>query len=355
MSLTTLALLILGFVFLMEGTEWLVRGAARLAAASGIPPLLIGLTVVALSTSAPELTVSLQAAFNGQPDIALGNVIGSNILNILFILGLSAVLIPLAVPTRLIRREVPWMIAASSLAYFLALDGQLNKLDGWILFVGLWAYFMYSILQGCQENVEVQNEYIDGYSLASREVLKNLGLLGVGLTLLVLGAHWLVTGAVEAARFFGVSELITGLTLIAAGTSMPEIAAAAVAILRGEQEVAVGTVVGSNLFNILAVLGFTSLAAPTGLPVSPAVLGFDLPIMLVAAVACLPLFFTDHLLARWEGALFLVYYMAYTAYLILCPLQHDSLEIHNSTMLYFVIPLTAITLLVLALRALRKL
>jgi cation:H+ antiporter len=175
-----------------------------------------------------------------------------------------------------------------------------------------------------------------------------------GLALLVLGAHWLVSGAVEIARFLGVSELIIGLTIVAGGTSLPEVAASIVASLRGERDIAVGNVVGSNLFNILAVLGLSSLVSPVGIPVSPAALSFDIPVMIAVAVACLPIFFTAHLIARWEGALFFGYYLAYTSYLILGALQHRAIETFSAAMLWFGFPLTAITLLVLAVRAWRR-
>jgi cation:H+ antiporter len=354
MSSTTVLLLVVGFILLMEGTGWLVRGAARLGASSGISLLAIGLTVVALGTSAPKLAVTLQSTFSGQPDIAIGNVIGSNILNILFILGLSTLITPLAVSTQLIRLEVPLMIAASTLIYLLALDGQLSRLDGGLLFFGMLVYIMFSIDRYHQENIEVPKEYTERYILENKGILKSLGLIFMGLVLLVLGARWSVAGAVEMAQFFGVSELIMGLTLIAMGTSLPEIAASAIASLKGERDIAVGNVVGSNLFNLLAVLGFTSLLTPIGIPVSQTALSFDIPVMLAATVACLPIFFTGHLIARWEGVLFLGYYLAYTLYLILYPIEHSALEPYNSTTLCFVIPLIAITLLVLAIRAGRK-
>ncbi|ADE14836.1 Na+/Ca+ antiporter, CaCA family [Nitrosococcus halophilus Nc 4] len=354
MSSITVLLLVLGFILLMEGAEWLVRGAARLGANSGISPLAIGLTVVALGTSAPELAVNLQSALGGHPDIAVGNVIGSNILNVLFILGISALITPLSVSAPLIRLDVALMLATSSLVYLLALDGQFSRLDGGLLFIGMIIYLVFSTIKCRRENMEVPHEYTEEYGLQKKGILKSLGLILLGLLLLALGARWLVAGAVEMARFFGVSELIVGLTLIAIGTSLPEAAASVVASLRGERDIAVGNVVGSNLFNLLAVLGLTSLATPAGIPISPAALNFDIPVMLAASIACLPILFTSHLIARWEGILFLGYYLAYTAYLLLYPLQHHDLETYNSTMLGFVIPLTAITLLVLVIRARRK-
>lgn len=357
MDILTMVLFVLGIVLLVGGAEWLVRGASRLAAISGISPLVIGLTVVAFGTSAPELAVSVQSALGGQPDIALGNVVGSNIFNVLFILGISALIAPLVVSQQLIRLDVPLMIGVSVLMYLLALDGSIGRLDGLLLFAGILMYTGFSIVKSRRESAQVQEEYAQEFGKpvapTGREILKNLALIIVGLALLVLGARWLVEGAVAIARLFGVSELIIGLTIVAGGTSLPEVAASIVASLRGERDIAVGNVVGSNLFNILAVLGLASLISPQGIQVSPAALSLDIPVMIAVAVACLPIFFTGFRIDRWEGILFLGYYVAYTVYLILYAMEHQALAAFSVTMLWFVIPLTLITLLVLAARAWR--
>lgn len=359
MNTETLIFFVLGFGLLVISAEGLVRGASRLAAVSGISPLVIGLTVVAFGTSAPELAVSLFSAMNGQPDIALGNVVGSNILNVLFILGLSALITPLVVSQQLIRLDVPLMIIASVLLYLLALDGHISRLDGLLLFTGILVYTVFSIMKSRQETAQIQAEYAQEYGLKEpvvsqqQTILVNLALIIIGLIGLVWGARWLVAGAVELARLAGVSELIIGLTVIALGTSLPEVAASVVASLRGERDIAVGNIVGSNLFNILAVLGLSSLLSPTGIQVSAAALNFDIPVMIAVAVACLPIFFTRHLIARWEGGLFLGYYVAYTTYLILHATRHDALTTFSTTMLWYVMPLTAATLLLLTVRALR--
>lgn len=357
MDIVTLVLFVLGIVLLVGGAEWLVRGASRLAAISGISPLVIGLTVVAFGTSAPELAVSVQSALGGQPDIALGNVVGSNIFNVLFILGVSALIAPLVVSQQLIRLDVPLMIGVSVLMYLLALDGSISRLDGLLLFAGILMYTGFSIVKSRRESAQVQEEYAREFGKpvapTTREILKNLALIIVGLALLVLGARWLVEGAVAIARLFGVSELIIGLTIVAGGTSLPEVAASIVASLRGERDIAVGNVVGSNLFNILAVLGLASLISPIGIQVSQAALSFDIPVMIAVAVACLPIFFTGFRIDRWEGILFLGYYLAYTVYLILYTMEHQAMAAFSVTMLWFVIPLTVITLLVLVARAWR--
>jgi cation:H+ antiporter len=219
------------------------------------------------------------------------------------------------------------------------------------------AYTVFSIVKSRRESAEIQAEYAQEFGAAEpqtrRGILMDLLLIAAGLALLVLGARWLVDGAVAIARHFGLSELIIGLTIVAVGTSLPGVAATVVASLRGERDIAVGNVIGSNLFNILAVLGLTALLAPAGVPVSSAALRLDIPVMIAVAVACLPVFFTGHLIARWEGALFLGYYLAYASYLILYATEHALLPAFSGAMLGFVLPLTAITLAVLAWRAWR--
>jgi len=343
-----------GLVLLGLGAELLVRGASRLAAALGIPPIVIGLTVVAFGTSAPELAVSLKSALSGQADIALGNVIGSNILNVLLILGASALIVPLVVHAQLVRLDVPLLIAASVAALLMALDGRIGRLEGLLLFAGAVAYTGFLIRQSRRENAAVQAEYAAQYAPRGASLLTNALLVLAGLGLLVAGSRLLVTAAVAFARSLGVSELIVGLTIVAAGTSLPEIATSILAAARGERDIAVGNVVGSNLFNILIVLGLTALVSPDGVAVAPGALDFDLPVMVAVAVACLPIFFTGHLIARWEGGLFLGYYLAYTSYLVLDAAGHDALPMFSAVMSAFVLPLTALTVAVAVGRALRQ-
>jgi len=353
----TLALFVIGLVILILGAELLVRGASRLAVGFGISPLVVGLTVVAFGTSSPELAVSVGSALSGQADIALGNVIGSNIFNVLFILGISALIGALVVAQQLIRLDVPLMIGVSLLPLLLGLDGRISRLDGLLLFAGIVAYIIFAIRQSRKESGPMQAEYDhefgQGKRMGPRQVALNIVSVIAGLALLVLGARWLVDGAVSIARTLGLSELIIGLTIIAAGTSLPEVATSIIASLRGERDIAVGNVVGSNIFNILAVLGLTAAVAPGGVTVPQAALRFDLPFMIAVAVACLPIFFTGYRIARWEGALFLAYYVAYTLYLILDATGHDALSAYSTVLLKFAAPLTGITLMVLAARAWR--
>ena len=353
MSAMTVVLFVAGLGLLVLGAEWLVRGASRLAAALGISPLVIGLTVVAFGTSAPEVAVSVKSAWAGQPDLALGNVVGSNIFNVLLILGASAVVTPLLVSSQLIRLDVPVMIGLSVLTLLLAGDGSIGRLDGAILFAGAVAYTAFQIRQSRKESAAIRDEYAQEYGPRRTSTAANLSFIGAGLALLVLGSRWLVNGAVAFAQALGVSELVIGLTVVAAGTSLPEVATSILAAFRGERDIAVGNVVGSNIFNLLAVLGLAGLVAPSGLPAPAALLRFDLPVMVAVAIACLPIFASGATIARWEGALFLFYFAAYTAYVVLAAQQHDALPAFSAAMEAFVRPLTAVTLAVVGWRAWR--
>jgi cation:H+ antiporter len=352
---STPVLLLAGTVLLIAGAELLVKGASRVAGALGISPLVIGLTVVAFGTSAPEFAVTAGAAWTGQADLALGNVVGSNIFNILFILGVSALVAPLVVSQQLVRLDVPLMIGVSIVVAVLALDGRIGRIDGLALFTGILIYTAFLIRQSRRESAAIRAEYDEAFGATGPPSWgPNLAFLAVGLILLALGARWLVAGAVATAQAFGVSELVIGLTVVAAGTSLPEVATSVLASLRGERDIAVGNVVGSNLFNLLGVLGFGGLIARSGIPVSTGALTFDVPVMIAAAIVALPIFFTGYRIARWEGALLLGFYVAYAARLVLVAADHAVRPQFDAAMLYFVIPLTAVTLVVLVSRALRE-
>jgi cation:H+ antiporter len=352
MDAGNLALLGLGLVLLVIGANLLVEGASHMAVAMGISPLVVGLTVVAYGTSAPEAAVALRAALAGQADIALGNVVGSNIFNVLVILGGAALIAPLGVSARLLRFDLPLMVGTSLLVYLAALRGRIGRLEGALLLAGALAYTAWAVRQSRREGREVQQEYAAHYRRGKSVLLDGLRVAG-GLALLLLGARWLVDSAVTIARALGVGELVIGLTVVAVGTSLPEVATSFVAAARGERDIAVGNAVGSNIFNLLLVLGLAAAASPAGVNVAPAALAFDLPVMVAVAAACLPIFFTGSQISRREGALFVGYYVAYTAYLVLKSGHHDLLPAFNAVMLGFVLPLTAASLAVLALRAAR--
>ncbi len=347
-------LFLLGLGALVVGAELLVRGASRLALSFGISPLVVGLTIVAFGTSSPELAVSVGAALEGKADIAIGNVVGSNIFNVLFILGVSALIVPLIVHVQLIRQEVPIMIGASLLLLALGADGNLSPIDAAILFGLLVGYTVFLVRQSRAETQATRDEYQENVAPKSTwDAHWGVQLLLVigGLVLLVFGSNWLVAAAVVFAKALGVSDLVIGLTIVAAGTSIPEVATSVMAAIRGERDIAVGNVVGSNTFNILGALGVSGLVAGDGLAVAPALLHFDLWVMIAVAVACLPVFITGGKIARWEGALFLGYYAVYAAYLILAAQQHDALPAFSQTMMGFVIPITIVTLIVVLMRS----
>ncbi len=352
--IVAILLLLAGGGLLLVGAEALVKGASRLAGLIGMSPLIIGLTVVAYGTSAPEMAVSVQSSLAGQGDIALGNVIGSNIFNVLVILGLSALVAPLVVAQQLIRLDVPIMIGVSALLLLFSVDQRLQPSDGVILLIGGVVYTAFLIYLSRREtNAEVQAEYDQEYGVKERSRLGwliNLGWMGLGLGTLVLGSRLFINGAVAIATAIGVSELVIGLTIVAAGTSLPELATSIVATLRGERDIAVGNVVGSNIFNILTVLGVTALASGDGIVIPNAVLHFDIPVMVAVAVACIPIFATGNLISRWEGVLFSGYYVAYATYLVLRASDHDHLGLFSQIMLLFVIPITVITLVTVLLR-----
>lgn len=356
---------VVGVVALVVGAESLVRGSSRLAARSGLSPVVIGLTVVAFGTSAPELAVSIGAAAGGESEIALGNVIGSNIANVLLVLGLSAVVGGgLVVAQRIVRVDVPIMIVMSALVLVLGLDGRIGRLDGGLFVAILIVYLVWTVRSavGDQDADEEHDGVADAATLASeyssalgREKIRGSSLwrdllyVVGGLALLVVGAQSLVTAATDIARALDISELVIGLTVVAIGTSLPEIATSVVAAARGQRDMAVGNAIGSNLFNILAVLGITGVVSPV--IVSSGARGFDLPFMLAVAVACLPIFADGFILRRWQGAVFLSYYVAYLVWLGLDAAEHDLQSAFSSLMLYFAVPLTALTVIVVAYRA----
>lgn len=354
MSIATVALLIAGLVLLVGGAELMVRGASRLATAVGISPLVVGLTVVAFGTSSPELAVSLQSALTGNGEIAVGNVVGSNIFNILVIIGLATLITPLIVQQQLVRQDVPLMIGLSILLYGLGLTGRISQLQGLLMFAGLILYIGFVIRQSRKESAAVKEEYQAEYGDGQdKNYVRNTLFFVVGLILLVVGSNWLVDSASEIARAFGVSELVIGLTIVAAGTSMPELATSMLAAYRGERDIAVGNAVGSNIFNIMCVLALTALVSKGGLVIPPEAMALDIPFMVAVAIAALPIFFTGYKISRWEGAIFVLYYGAYTLYLLLESAEHDLLPRYSAIMADFVLPLTALTLIIVVVREVR--
>ena len=344
---------VLGLVTLVLGAESLVRGASRLATTFGVSPLVVGLTVVAFGTSAPEIAVSVNAALSGNTDLAVGNVVGSNIFNVLFVLGVSALITPLVVHAQIIRQEIPILIGSCLLLFAIAADDRISVLESLLLLLTLLGYTVFLILQSRKESKETIEEYAAENSSRSKwdaSLYVQIILIAVGLFLLVQGSEWMVDAAVSFAKMMGVSDIVIGLTIVAAGTSMPEVATSVMAAIKGERDIAVGNVVGSSTFNILGCLGITGLVSAGGIAVPPSINNFDLWVMLAVCFACIPVFLTGREIARWEGGVFLLYYVAYITYLILASQEHAALGAYSTAMLSFVIPLTVITLVVVMIR-----
>jgi cation:H+ antiporter len=322
--------LAVGLAVLTAGAECLIRGAVALAAAMRVSPLVIGLTVVAFGTSTPELVVSLRSGFAGQPEIALGNVIGSNIFNVLVILGISAIITPLRVDRQLVRFDVPLMIAMSILVYGLCLDGQLSRIEGAVLATGLVAYTTWSILKSRRDTNretvgEFEAEFAEKATSTPLQIAFDIVMVIAGLAMLIIGGDLFIGAAVGIARSWGFSELVIGLTLVAAGTSLPEVAASVVAALKGERDIAVGNVVGSNIFNLMCVAGITGLVVPGGIPVGDMAIARDLPVMVVVAIACMPLFLVGNGVERWEGMILIAFYVLYACFLVAMAQGNESL------------------------------
>jgi len=311
-----LLLFLLGVVLLTGGAEFLVRGGARLATAFRVSPLVIGLTIVAFGTSAPELVVSVAAAWRGESTIALGKVVGSNIFNILGILGPAALIAPLAVQAAVVRREVPIMVGVSLLPLLLGFNGVIGRGEGVLLLIGIVAYTWFSYATSRRETAAVVHEYEESLPVPhprSRLWIDVL-LVAFGLVLLVVGAQVLINAAIPIARALGISERVISLTLVAAGTSMPEFATSMVATFRRQTDIAVGNVVGSNVFNVLSILGAASLVQPLSVPAE--MLRIDIPVMMATCAALLPIVMTRHRISRGEGAVLLASLAAYFGYLI---------------------------------------
>lgn len=359
MDVWTVPFFVVGLAALVGGAELLVRGAARLALRTGLSPVVIGLTVVAFGTSAPELAVSLGAAIRDQADLAVGNVVGSNIANVLLVLGVSAMIGGLVVARRLVRIDVPIVIGVSVLLWLFSLNNQLDRWEGIVLFVLLISYISWTVMAQLRapDDPSVLPEELDDLTpddLDEQTPLVDIGYVIAGLLLLVVGSSALVEAATDVATALGVSELVVGLTVVAIGTSLPEVATSVLAAVRGERDLAVGNAIGSNLFNILAVLGVTGTVSPSAIPIPDGAVSIDLPVMIAVAVACLPIFATGYYLARWEGAVFLAFYIGYLTWLVLDASDHDLRDTYSDVVIYFAIPLTALTFGISGARYLRR-
>lgn len=324
MDLQSSIVFISGLVIIILGAEFVLRGAARLASRLGIKPIIIGLTVVSIGTSVPELAVGITAVSEGSGALAVGNIAGTNILNILFILGLSAAIKPLPLQLLSIRFDVPVMIVSAIALFVMSLDGRLSRIEGVILVLGAIAYTIALVRISRMESSEMREEFAEEFG--QKALLKksntalswtlNIVLLIAGLGLCVLGAQLLVEGAVSIARSLGVSDAVIGLTIVAIGTSAPELATTVMATIKDDRDVAVGNLIGSSISNILFILGVTCVVASNGVDVSQDVLWLDLPLAALVAIACYPVFRSDRMVSRKEGIAFVSAYLLYMAFLL---------------------------------------
>lgn len=345
-------MMVVGIGILTFGAEILVRGASTLAIAMKISPLVVGLTVVAYGTGAPELVVSLQAVLvENKTGITVGNIIGSNVFNLLIPVGLSAIVIPLYVSKQVVRFEVPVLVVASLMFYFFSFDGNIGRTEGIVFCVLLLSYTIWTVVKSrkdekaSRKKLEEETGVSAQQGLTAGVVIWNVFLLGLGLAGLVFGANLFLQYAVELAKSWGITDLVIGLTLVAVGTSLPEVATSVVAALRGQKDMAVGNAIGSSLFNILGVLGISGIVAQSGLVVEAQAIHFDLPVLVAVTVLCLPVFFSGYRVTRIEGTVFVLYYIAYMTYLVVKATNSAYAASFNNAMLYGVIPLTVLVLI----------
>jgi len=338
----------LGLVFLIAGAHFLVDGAICLAKILKISPLLIGLTVVSLGTSAPEIAFSTISALQGQSDLVMGNILGSNIVNILLILGIAATISSIRISKKLIIVDVPILIGLTLLYWFFGWLGTIGRVLGILLcaLLVLYIVFAYWLEKNGQQKKETP---------ASKKRWQiQLLLFIVGAFFLAMGSEWLIKSSLNIASLFGVSPLFISLTLVSISTSLPELVTSIMAIIKKQKELAVGNIIGSNIFNLLAVGGFAALVAPEPIVISKNAMQFDIPVMIATSVACLPIFLSGHIISRFEGILFLCYYLFYLAYLIVTSINILTLPLFQSALWLFIIPLTLFALIVILYRRIRN-
>lgn len=380
-----IGLIVVGLAGLLVGGELLVRGATVIAKTFGMSSLIIGLTVVSIGTSAPELAICLDSAFKDKPEIALGNVLGSNIANVLLILGITALVMPIAIHKKIVQREVPIMIGVSVLFSALAIDGLISFWDGVILLATMVGFLLFQFgmvrqakkqrvakekaekadklrlaIEGTDSKTEHSEADMDEAKSADRqksgiavEMLLSVFTLIIGVSLLWLGAGWMVKGASNFAEAMGVSQLVIGLTIVALGSSAPEIVTSLVAAFRGHAEMAVGNVIGSNVSNIALVMGATATVSDGVVVPSPA-MQFEFPVLLASAIACLPIFARGNRIDRWEGVLFILSFFAFLGCLYVRSSEQYSFPRMNAMAWRITLPLVAVTMIIVILRILKK-
>ncbi len=324
MDLSPSLIFLIGLVVIIVGAELVLRSSTRIANFLGIKPIIIGLTVVSIGTSMPELAIGVTAAAEGKGSLAIGNIAGTNILNILFILGLSAAIRPLPLHALSIKLDLPVMIGAALALTAMAWDGVLEAYEGILLLLAAVVYTIVLIRLSKMESPSIKKEYEEEFESKRNLKIKiawlwtwNILLVGGGIYLTVIGADWLVSGAIDIASSLGVSDAIIGLTIVAVGTSAPELVTTILATIKNDRDVAVGNLIGSSITNILVILGITCILAPGGIDVSQDILWFDLPLAALVAIICYPVFRSDQKISRREGTVFVSLYLIYITTLIL--------------------------------------
>jgi cation:H+ antiporter len=313
--------IVLGLVALIAGAELIVRGGTRVAARLRIPPIIIGLTIVSVGTSVPELAVGIEAANRGNGSLAVGNIAGTNVVNLLLILGTSALLRPLALTMQTLRIDLPVMgvVAIGFLA--MCWNGQLSRLEGGVMVAAGIVYTLLIIYLARRESSDAKEEFAAEFGAKpsvhpAAMLMLSVAMLGVGIAIVVVGSDWLVDGAATLARGWGVSEALIGLTIVAIGTSSPELATTIIGTLRNDRDVAVGNLLGSSIYNILAIMGITCLVPATGVAIERDLVHIDIPFMVGATLACIPVFLSGRRVTRIEGGVFVAAYVAYLVYLV---------------------------------------
>lgn len=343
-----------GLIGLVIGAEALVRGSGRLALKIGITPLVVGLTVVAFGTSAPELFIGVGATLQGNVDVAIGNVVGSNIANVLLILGIAAIISPITVSRSLVRFDVPIMIGVTILVALMALTGYLSRWFG-ITLLAILIVYLYTLIKLARSGKHQLLPAIDPEETKTTyKVGPQILLVVLGLVLLAVGSKYLVDGAVGIALSLGVTPLVIGLTVVAVGTSAPEIATSLIATIRNQSDLAVGNVIGSNILNLLLVLAACAIVAPTALEIPISAMRLDIPVMLLCAAICFPMFIRGFTITRLEGVAFLVFYGAYIAYLVMDAGRHPATDEFGKVFGFVLVPLFIIATSLFAYKALRR-
>lgn len=344
----------IGLGLVLGSAEVLVRNAAKVASLIGKSSLFIGLTVTAFGTSAPELAVGISGQLSQNTDIGLGNIVGSNIFNIFFVLGLAAVLRPIVVRRPVVWRDIPILLVVCSLFFLFALNGTIGSFESILLTSALAVYLYYLSRKSSERpDISIKTSHSSAGSRANGGLSVTLTLLAASIAVMVAGAHFVVTGAVSIAGSLGISKLVTGLTIVAVGTSLPEIATTIAAIRNNEHELAIGNVMGSCFFNIVAVPAAMALIGTSGLSVSDEALAIDIPVMILAVLACLPIFFSGHRISRPEGALFLVYYGVYSMVLYTRNTSGSLLNRYQMEMGFLALAVVSVTFVIIVLRATR--